>query len=175
MFNDSKSRLVLSEITRVILSYLILFFTNIPIFIKIILIISLEYLDCAPKFGGFGPLYSPNTDICRTLYYQQIDKVTDIICYFLILVFIFKTNNLSNIWIDIILILFTIRLIGTYLFIISDYSKYLFYFPNFFLEFTLGLVIICYYPILKKHQYLILGLIIILKMIQEYYLHIYKK
>lgn len=169
-----KNRLILSEIIRIIFSYFILYFTNFSVFIKIVLIISLEYLDCSPKFGGYGPLFSLDKKICYTNYYQKIDKVADIVCYLFILIYFYQFKILNNYWIYLILLLFFIRLIGSYLFIITNSQKYLFYFPNFFLEITLTLSFIINLPFLYRYRFLIFIFIFIFKIIQEYYLHIYK-
>ena len=170
----NKNRLIFSEFTRVILSFLILYLNNLPLFVKIILIISLEYLDCAPKFGGFGPLLSKNTDICHTTYYQEIDKVADITCYLLILIYIFQYNTISKNWLYFIFVLFFIRLIGSYLFILTKRRCYLFYFPNFFLEVTIVLSLVKYFSLNNYCNITLIILIFIYKLIQEYYLHIYK-
>jgi hypothetical protein len=82
--------------------------------------------------------------------------------------------NISTNYNNLIILLFIYRLIGLYLFLINNNRVYLFYFPNFFLEICLGLMIINYYPILDNFKIIIILFIIILKIIQEYYLHIYK-
>ena len=73
-----------------------------------------------------------------------------------------------------IILLLIYRLIGVYLFITKHNKKYLFYFPNFFLEISLSLMFINQFSILEKFKIIIIIIIIIFKLIQEYYLHIYK-
>lgn len=102
------------------------------------------------------------------------DKITDTICYTLLLFYILKNGGMSTNYNYLIILLFIYRLIGTSLFLIKNNRKYLFYFPNFFLETCLGLMVIKYFPMLKKFREIIILIIIIYKIIQEYYLHIYK-
>ena len=102
------------------------------------------------------------------------DKIADIICYTLLLVYILNNGGLSSNSNYLLILLFTYRFIGTYLFLIKNNRKYLFYFPNFFLEICLGLVVINHFPILKNYKEIILITIVIYKIILEYYLHIYK-
>ena len=158
------------RISRIILTIIILFALNIPIFIKIILISICDKLDCSsipPK----GPLITKNTDICKTLFYEKSDKITDTICYTLLLIYILDKGGLSKNYNYFIILLFLYRLVGVYLFLIKNNRKYLFYFPNFFLEICLGLMIICYFPILKNLKVIIILFIIISKIIVEYYMH----
>ena len=105
---------------------------------------------------------------------KKTDKITDTICYALLLLYILKNANLSTNYNNLIILLFIYRLIGLYLFLINSNRVYLFYFPNFFLEICLGLMIIDYYPILDNFKIIIILFIIVLKIIQEYFLHVYK-
>ena len=63
---------------------------------------------------------------------------------------------MSNYYNYLIIILFLYRLIGVYLFLIKNSREYLFYFPNFFLETSLGLMVINYFPKLKNFKVMIL-------------------
>ena len=167
-----KKLLLLSECIRILLTIIILYVFNIPIFFKILLIMLCDKLDCSHmSFPYTGPLLSNNTNICKTLYYQKLDKITDSICYTLILFYILKNENMSTNYNYIIILLFTYRLIGTYLFLTKNNRKYLFYFPNFFLEIILGLSIINYFLVLKKYKEIIILILIIYKIIVEYYMH----
>ena len=57
------------------------------------------------------------------------------------------------------------------LFFINNNREFLFYFPNFYLEIILGLALINYLPILNNFKSIIIFLIIIYKLFQEYFLH----
>jgi hypothetical protein len=168
-----KNRLLISESIRIIATLFILYSLNIPIFYKILIIMLLDKLDCSHMSYPFtGPLFSKNTDICKTMYYQLSDKITDSICYIILLFYILNHGGLSSNYNYLLIVLLLYRLIGTSLFIIKNNRMYLFYFPNFFLEICLGLMVIQYFPRLKRFKELILILIIPYKILVEYKLHI---
>jgi hypothetical protein len=171
MISNQNKLLFISAFIRIIITIIILYSFNIPIFIKILLIILADFIDCdIPRYiVGYK-----NWVNCNENLYQKTDKITDTICYVLLLIYILKNANLSTNYNNLIILLFIYRLIGLYLFLINNNRVYLFYFPNFFLEICLGLMIINYYPILDNFKIIIILFIIILKIIQEYYLHIYK-
>lgn len=172
MILSEKEILFLSELVRIILTIIILYALNIPIFIKIILISICDKLDCSSDSIPFtGPLFTKNIDICKTLFYQKSDKITDTICYTLLLNYILNKGGLSKNYNYFIILLFLYRLVGVYLFLIKNNRKYLFYFPNFFLEICLGLMIICYFPILKNFKEMIILIIIVFKILVEYNMH----
>lgn len=171
MILSKKQKLLASEMIRIIATVLILYKLNIPIYMKILLIILADLIDCDfPRL-----LFGINNWIdCKEIYYQIVDKITDTICYTLLLIYILNNGGLSSNYNNLLIILFLYRFIGTYLFIIKNERKFLFYFPNFFLEICLGLFIINDFPRLTKYKGYIVICIIIYKIIQEYYLHIYK-
>jgi hypothetical protein len=171
MISNQNKLLFISAFIRIIITIIILYSFNIPIFIKILLIILADFIDCDIPRYIFG---YKNWVNCNENLYQKTDKITDTICYVLLLIYILKNANLSTNYNNLIILLFIYRLIGLYLFLINSNRVYLFYFPNFFLEICLGLMIINYYPILDNFKIIIILFIIILKIIQEYYLHIYK-
>ena len=171
ILNNKIIKLFLSICIRIILTIIILYTLNIPIFCKILLIILIDVIDCNIPCFLFGP---ENWIDCNANIYQMSDKITDTICYILLLFYILKNGNMTTNYNNLIILLFIYRLIGTFLFLIKKNRKYLFYFPNFFLEICLGLMIIKYYPILEKFRKIIIIIIIIYKIITEYYLHIYK-
>jgi len=162
--------LIKSEILRVLITFIILQFLSIPFFIKILLIMFTEILDCTPSLK-YGPLFTPDTSICGTTNYQRIDKITDIIIYFLILVYIINSSILSPQYNYFIIFLFIVRLIGTYFFLEKRKGIFLCYFPNFFLETSLALMVIHFYPIFRKYTVIIIICILILKVCQEFYMH----
>ena len=160
--------LLISELLRIIATLIILFILDIPIFMKVLLIILTDSLDC-----GLPDLLFKDWIDCKSSTYQRSDKIMDLICSTLLLVYILNNGGLSSNSNYLLILLFTYRLIGTYLFLIKNNRKYLFYFPNFFLEICLGLVVINHYPMLKNYKEIILITIVIYKIIAEYYLHIY--
>ena len=83
-----KILLYLSSLIRIISTVVILYFVNIPLFYKILIIIAIDRIDCMPTYYPHrGPLFSRNKTICKTILYQKIDKITDIICYFFIIIY----------------------------------------------------------------------------------------
>jgi len=171
MILKNEEILFLFQCIRIITTIIILYILNIPIFLKILLIILTDLLDCDIPRLLFG---SKKWLDCNESTYQKSDKITDTICYTLLLFYILENGGMSTNYNYLIILLFIYRLIGVYLFLIKNNRKYLFYFPNFFLEICLGLMVIHYYPILKKFKPFIILIIIIFKILQEYFLHVYK-
>ena len=171
IITNQKSLLFISAFIRIIATIIILYSLNIPIFVKILLIMATDFIDCDIPRYIFG---YKNWVNCSKNLYQKTDKITDTICYALLLIYILKNGNLSTNYTNLIILLFIYRLIGLYLFLISSNRLYLFYFPNFFLEICLGLMIINYYPILKNYEITIILFIILYKIVQEYILHVHK-
>ena len=171
IITNQKSLLFISAFIRIIATIIILYSLNIPIFVKILLIMATDFIDCDIPRYIFG---YKNWVNCSKNLYQKTDKITDTICYALLLIYILKNGNLSTNYTNLIILLFIYRLIGLYLFLISSNRLYLFYFPNFFLEICLGLMIINYYPILKNYEITIILFIILYKIVQEYFLHVHK-
>ena len=141
---------------------------------KILLIMLIDRIDCGVLALRFL-LKSEKWIDCDTIIYQKSDKIIDIICYTLLLFYIIDNGSLSVNYNYLIILLFIFRLIGLYLFIIKNNRNYLFYFPNFFLEISLILLIIDYFSIFKKYKLIIILLIFVYKIIFEYYLHYNKK
>jgi hypothetical protein len=133
-----------------------------------------DSIDCdIPRFlfNSWIKCQYPNNDT-----YQKLDKITDIICYTILLFYLINNGGLFSNYNYLIILLFIYRVIGTIFFLISNNRKYLFYFPNFFLEICLLLMIIKYFPILKKYTPSLFFCIIVYKILLEYFMHyrIYK-
>ena len=160
---NTTQKLYYSQLLRIVLTLVILYLP-IPLFIKIILITLSDLIDCAQIYHSFFDWVDCKSDI-----YQRSDKITDSICYILLLLYILKSNELSTRYKYILTGLLIFRLIGTFLFISTNNRKYLFYFPNFFIEMALLFSIITYYKLTYKHSMVIL--VIIFKLIQEYMMH----
>jgi hypothetical protein len=142
---------------RLLISILLLFFTNFPLYIKIFALIFLDTVD-------FKTI---------TQDYHYNDKIYDSFIYILLTFIIYKQKIFSKNITNFIIGLLLFRLIGTYLFLNQNNRKFLFYFPNFFLEITL-LFSITKQLKLNKYLHYLIPLVFFFKIIQEYNLH-YKK
>ena len=129
MFLNKRKKLYISQIIRVIASFIILFILKAPLYMKILLVMTTDAIDCG----------IPNNIIFES---KKSDKITDTICYSMLLYYILVNCNLSSKYKYILILLFIYRLIGVYIFLIKNNSTYLFYFPNFFLEISLVLSLI---------------------------------
>ena len=166
ILNNKIYNLVLSDCIRIIAALVILYRLPIPLFVKIILIMISDSVDC-----GIPRILFNHWIDCSTDTYQRLDKITDTICYTFLLFYILKNGDLSTNYNYLLIVLYIYRLIGVFLFLIKNDRKDLFYFPNFFLEISLGLMVINYFPTLKKYREVILLLIAVYKILAEYYLH----
>ena len=139
--------LIASEILRILLTILILYSFDIPIFIKIFFISIIDFIDCSPKGLGTGPLFTKNTKICNTIYYQKIDKITDSICYVILLFYIMKHGNLPYQYNYVLIFLLGYRLLGV---IIWNYG-----FPNASpLEDVVVAIILSFFSIILKKYFI---------------------
>lgn len=92
-----------------------------------------------------------NRSKCNNLYYQKYDKITDSICYIILLYYIISINIFSNNFNNFLIFLLIFRLFGVLLFLSNNNRKFLFYFPNFYLEMTLAYSLINYYDSLINY------------------------
>ncbi len=99
-----------------------------------------------------------------------MDKIGDSVCYAVLFFYIAHNELLSKS--DTILLggLLAFRLVGVSLFLRFRSPKFLVYFPNFFLEFGLGLFVIQYFS-LFKYKIAILSVLFVDKILQEYFMH----
>ena len=167
--SNIERNLYISQFIRVISTFVILYALDIPLYCKILLIMVLDSLDCTTLHNIL--LGRTNWVNCRNMTYQISDKITDIICYSILLYYTINHGGLSKNENCILFILFIYRVIGTIIFITKKDRKYLFFFPNFFLEITLGLMVIKHHTNLKKYKKEIIILIILYKIAQEYIMH----
>ena len=130
---------------RLLISILLLFFTNFPLYIKIFALIFLDIVD----FKTITPDYHYN------------DKIYDSFIYILLTFIIYKQKIFSKNITNFIIGLLLFRLIGTYLFLNQKNRKFLFF------SITKQLKLNKYLPYL-------IPLVFVFKIIQEYNLH-YKK
>ena len=151
---------------------MIIYLTKIPLFLKIIFIMVLDRIDCMPTYYPFkGPLFSSDKEICKTNYYQKGDKITDIICYLILLVYLIKHRFFNQNYLLFLSFLFIYRLIGVILFCQYEDRNYLIYFPNFFIIISMVLATIFYFNISKSYIPIFFVLVFMLTIYQEYHMH----
>lgn len=163
--------LFISFITRITFSLVILSL-NIPLIYKIISLIILDFIDC--------PLFIPNVfknnNICNYKYYQYIDKTLDILFYYILYFQIFNSNIFSKFEKNLLLFLLILRTIGQFFFFFTNSRKFLFYFPQLFLEFSLSILICNSLNLNNYIKYFILFFIFFIKLyFIEYNYHFIKK
>jgi hypothetical protein len=168
-YSNKIIKLFISHLIRVLSTLIIFYKFKIPIYKKIILLMLTDSFDC-----GIPRKFLNEWINCSSNIYQISDKIIDILCYTILLFYILKNGNLSTNNNNLLKYLFLFRLIGIFLFLLKNDRRYLFFFPNFFLEISLGLMFINNFKILENFKKIIFFTIIIFKIIQEYYLHIYK-
>ena len=137
---------------------------SIPAYLKVLVISVSDVVDCGlPKLLGWGL----GRGICRGEHYQRLDKITDSAVYVLLLLYVYQKSLLSTVGRKVVLGLLIYRLLGVGLYLIENNRKLLFYFPNFFLEVLFVLLFT------KKVglRAVLIGLVAVFKMIQEYCLH----
>ena len=169
-YSNEIMKLLVSYFIRVSSTLIILYKLKIPIYTKIILVMLTDSIDCSRKHEEFLNEWIN----CNSNVYQVTDKIVDTLCYTILLFYILRNGSLSSYNNNLLKYLFIFRLVGVFLFLIKNNREYLFYFPNFFLEISLGLMLINKFKILDNYKTIIISTIIILKIMQEYYLHIYR-
>ena len=168
--NTSPShRLFISQIIRVLAVCFILFLLDVPIYVKIILIILTDAFDCDVPRLLFRDWINCNTDT-----YQRTDKMTDTICYVLLFLYLVRYAGLSCQSNYALMFLLAYRIVGTGLFLMKNDRNYLFYFPNFFLEISLGLVLVHQFASLQRYTAFIMLGLVVYKLSLEYYMHVLK-
>ena len=162
--------LFLSQGFRVFFTIFVLFLIHIPLFFKVILIIISDFFDNSiPLRKMFPEWIDPNTEI-----YQISDKITDLVTYYILFIYLFRYRYLERKENLILFLLLFYRSIGEIVFFITKERKTLVFFPNFFLEISLLFIAMKYFNLSKKYLPFFIILIILWKIAQEYYLHIYK-
>lgn len=168
---DKLSKLKCLSFLRILLTFFTIFFTNISLFSKSIILIVFDTIDYNSILSKYFYKEKLNNKLSNTITYDIYDKINDILSYSLILIFIYNQKLLPKKIINILTVLLFIRIVGTILFLNTNNTQYFFYFPNFFLEFLILFTVI--YE--KKLKYLdtniVYFILIILKIIQEYSMH----
>jgi len=165
--NDYETLKILS-IIRLIVTIYLLFFTKTSLFMKILFVYIVDMIDYNPIIGK---LFYKNSKYTETYTYEQYDKISDLISYILLLVFIYSNNHIPINYKHSLLLLLIFRIVGIALFLSTNNTKYLFYFPNFFLEFTLLFSLIFEQKYTNLNTPFRFFLVFVLKILQEYLMH----
>jgi len=163
---NKKEKLYIAESIRILVTIIILYCLKIPLVYKIALIMVADLLD-----RDIPNIFFDNWIEGSSNTYQRTDKITDTLSYGILLFYILSNGLLSNIWNGVLILLYIFRTFGVSLFFKNNNRNYLFYFPNFFLEFALGLFAIKEFKWLRKHKYSFLISIFFFKIFCEYIHH----
>lgn len=159
----------ISEGLRIFFTFFVLFILHIPIFYKIILIIISDSIDCGLSKIFFNDWVDPNTNL-----YQISDKITDLVTYLILFFYILRVKYLDKKRNVVLFFLLFYRIVGEILFFSTRHRFFLLLFPNFFLETLFVFVGMKHFEISESYLPCFAILIVFWKLIQEYYLHIYK-
>lgn len=166
MMLTQNQKLYIAQFFRVAVTVFILYGLDISLFYKIIFIMLSDLLD-----RDIPNIFFYNWISGTSNTYQYVDKITDSICYLILLIFLINCNFISRGWKIILTTLFLFRTFGVSLFLKNNDRKYLFYFPNFFLEITLALSAINEFSGLQQYTNLIIACVVIYKIVTEYIHH----
>ena len=162
-----------SHIVRIVISFLILFFLNVSLFYKYLLVNFMDFIDSRPRNSNtlLYPFMSNSEYDPNDINYQIKDKIIDSIISFILLVYLLQKNYLQKKQNDILIFLFVFRMIGIYLFFQKKDRSFLIYFPNFFMEIMLLFIAIKEFSIDVKYLPSFVLFTLLLKLLQEMYLH----
>jgi len=165
-----QKKVVINQIVRVILDSLIIYGINVPLFIKILFLYLTDFLDIILPFYIDMDSFENGFD-----EYQKIDKVGDIYVYTILWIYFVRFVD-SPIPLKIyITLLFFWRWIGLLIYLEKNDRKIFCIFPNVFLESLLAISFLQFigYSYMKnfKLYVVVLSLVLILKIIQEIYIH----
>lgn len=180
MDENIKSELY-NQIIRVFLSVLILFGTDIPLFLKILFIYYLDGMDKCDLYPCPGDdlvimkFFNIPVKSNTSKTYQIIDKIGDTIIYIFLWIYYLKYYDSPSILKAYISLLFFYRLVGTILYLTTENRRYLLYFPNFFLESLLVISVLqslgYSYQKYKNVYIYLLFIVIIFKLFIELIMH----
>lgn len=160
----------ISEGLRVFLSIFILLVLCMPVFYKVLLVMITDSIDCGISKFFFDDWVDPNTHL-----YQISDKMTDVITYLILLAYIIHIEYLDDKKNNFLILLLSYRLIGEILYFSTKERYFLLFFPNFFLETLLVLVGVKHFKVDEYYLPFFAICIFLWKLLQEYYLHVYKQ
>lgn len=164
-------------ICRLLLSIIILWVLKIPFRWKLVCLIFLDLLDCWPS-----EYFCSEISWCGSPIYQQNDKKTDTLIYFLILFYLYmgspnstdisENNFIRSIpFIFAMTILFIFRYIGVKQFLNTGNRSSLILYPNIFLENITLLLFLYSFGISTQIIIFVFFLSLVIKIIQESALH----
>lgn len=170
LFITIKEQFFISEGLRIFLTLFILLVLCMPVFYKVLLVMITDSIDCGISKFLFHDWVDPNTDL-----YQMSDKITDIITYIILLFYVIYIKYLDEKKNNFLGFLLCYRLIGEILYFSTRDRYFLLFFPNFFLETLLVLVGVKHFKIDEYYLPFFAICIFLWKLLQEYYLHVYKE
>ena len=94
--------------------------------------------------------------------------------YVLLLLYLVRYAGLSCQSNYALMFLLAYRIVGTGLFLMKNDRNYFIIFPNFFLEISLGLVLVHQFASLQRYMAFIMLGIVVYKLALEYYMHVLK-
>lgn len=146
---------------------ILLYYLPINNWIKIILILLLDH------FKRYYILFRCEKfmKLTHVKLYHTLDKVLDLFGYILVYSLVKKNNLLSSTYTKYLLYILLLRIVGDFLYYLTQKREFLFYFPDLFKEALLLFALVKNKELLKV---LFIGMII-LKLYIEYVLHIKQK
>lgn len=175
-------KLSIFSMIRIIFIIFILFYTKLPILLKLILIWpisdSLEF--CSPTHDIFSHSkynFYNSKNMCEEKIYQVFDKPSDMIGNTFILYYIYSNNFVNIKDFSILLFFYIYRIIGAIIYFFIRNRKVFLLFPD--INSLLVLIIItlkCFYKnytdlLNFKYRYLVIILLLLVKINQEIILH----
>jgi len=118
--------LLLSEIVRVSLAYVVIFYSGIPFVAKVLLVYVLDSFDCSLSLYG--------KQNCFNIEYIVYDKIGDTLTYGFVLKKYLELSTDSERIKRYVTLLYLWRVIGTLLFLATKDKMMFVYFPNIFFE-----------------------------------------
>jgi hypothetical protein len=175
-------RLSIFSLIRTIVVIFILFYTNLPTLLKLVLAwpIADQLEFCQPNHGIFSHSkynFYNSKNMCQHKFYNIYDKISDSITITLIIYYIYSNNLVNSKDLSIILFFYIYRIIGTIIYLLIRNRKVFLLFPdiNSFLVliiFTLKYFYKDYTDLLNfKYRYLVIILLLLFKFCQELIMH----
>jgi hypothetical protein len=175
-------RLSIFSFIRTIVVIFILFYTNLPTLLKLVLAWpiadALEF--CSPTHGIFSHNkynFYNSKNMCEEKIYQVFDKPSDTITITLIIYYIYSNNLVNSKDLSILLFFYIYRIIGTIIYLLIRNRKVFIFFPDInsllvLIIFTLKYFYKDYTDLLNfKYRYLVIILLLLFKFCQELIMH----
>jgi hypothetical protein len=165
----AKDNLLNGMITRIILTFFSVYYFPIPLYIKILILVILDFYD-GIIFCRDNCLAGTNSHL-----YGHLDKIFDIISYSFLMHYIYTKTDITEREKKIILDLYLFRMLGFFMYFTTSNRDWFFYFPDFYIDISLLVALVQSYPSLGDYQDIIAVILIIKKMYQEMKFHFGKK